>query len=396
MKKVFLTGDWTIWTNLGVQQSRGVVLVPTSGKDGGVFAVEAETGKIVWKAKIPDGAVGLAAVDVNADDVEDALVPSASGLYLLDGKTGKSVVVHSEPMLIGPSPILLDVNQDGMLDWGVAVGAEGKIRDFVLLNGDTQQTIWRFSQEHPIFATPALWDVNEDGVEDVLLVTGYGKAIALNGKTGEMLWGTTIDHRVDSAPIVGRISAGRQVGLGFGAYDRNFYMLDARTGAMLWKYLARAQVEHAAAFWDIDADGFPDAIFCDRLGWVYAVKGNTGTLLWNSLLHYKQCNTSPLVVDYNADGIPEVWAGDQQGWLYLMSGRGPVITSLHQFPIAPTISSTPVFLRTPAGKHILAVPAKEGGKTALFLHPLLPRFSPSALGWWKYRGDFRNAGFIPR
>ncbi|MHA2609419.1 MAG: outer membrane protein assembly factor BamB family protein [bacterium JZ-2024 1] len=391
-RKVLLSGEWTKWTHIVVQSSKGILLVPTAGEEGGLFAVDAESEKIQWKAKIPHGAIGLAAKDVTGDGVEDAFVPTREGLYLVNGRTGKAGKIFDEPLAPEPSPLLYDVNKDGKADIGVAANPQPGIWEFVLLDGVTYQPIWRANLEAPLYATPTLWDINKDGVEEVLIVNGYGKAMSLNGTNGKRLWENALEHRVDSAPVVAKLSGKGEIGLGFGTYDKTYYMIDVEKGTIIWKYRAREAIENASSLADIDGDGFSDVVFCDRAGWVYAVKGNTGQLLWNSLLFHKKCTTTPLVIDYNADGLPDVWAGDSMGWLYILAGRGPVVTSLRQFPAVPTILATPVFFQSPSGRFLLALPSQEKDKPALLFFPLQPQFSPSPRGWWKYLGPQSNAG----
>ncbi|MFN4182500.1 MAG: PQQ-binding-like beta-propeller repeat protein, partial [bacterium] len=251
---------------------------------------------------------------------------------------------------------------------------------------------WRADLEAPLFATPAMWDINKDGVGEMLIVNGHGKAMGLNGVDGKRLWENAIEHRVDSAPVVAKLSGKGEIGLGFGSHNKTYYMLDAERGTVIWKYQAREVIEHASSLADIDGDGFSDVVFCDRAGWVYAVKGNSGKLLWNSLLFHKKCTTTPLVVDYNSDGLPDVWVGDPVGWLYILAGRGPVVTSLRQFPVAPAILATPILFQSHSAGFLLALPSQEKGKPALILLPLQPQFSPSPKGWWKYLGHQRNAG----
>ncbi|MFN4182116.1 MAG: hypothetical protein ACK4G3_02745, partial [bacterium] len=38
-RKVVLSGEWTIWTHIEVQSNRRILLVPTAGEEGGLFAV---------------------------------------------------------------------------------------------------------------------------------------------------------------------------------------------------------------------------------------------------------------------------------------------------------------------------------------------------------------------
>jgi len=76
------------------------------------------------------------------------------------------------------SPVIVDVNKDGVLD--VIYGSKFDQKLYVL-RGDTGAKIWSYTLSHQIDASPAVADVDGDGVMDIVLGDKNGKVYALSG-----------------------------------------------------------------------------------------------------------------------------------------------------------------------------------------------------------------------
>lgn len=56
--------------------------------------------------------------------------------------------------------------------------------------------------------------------------------------------------------------------------------LNGKNGSQLWQIPSRSQVYTSAQFSDLDDDGLPDVIIGGRDAQLWAIKGNTGNILW--------------------------------------------------------------------------------------------------------------------
>jgi outer membrane protein assembly factor BamB len=63
-------------------------------QNGWVYALNSETGKILWSNQMPRGIVlgGVVTADLG-NGRQDVIVPTTSGVYILDGKTGKPMAI---------------------------------------------------------------------------------------------------------------------------------------------------------------------------------------------------------------------------------------------------------------------------------------------------------------
>ncbi len=107
------------------------------------------------------------------------------------------------------------------------------------------------------------------------MVVGYGGfggavcgggVVAYRGSDGAMLWHFDLKrfskrehfyarlHSVFSSPAVADVDGDGKMEVGFGAFDRNIYLLNA-DGTLRWYYHAADTVWSSPAFADVNADG---------------------------------------------------------------------------------------------------------------------------------------------
>lgn len=126
----------------------------------------------------------------------------------------------------------------------------------------------------PVFSSPAVGELYGNGIPYV--VVGYGGlttrnegcdggVVAIRGTDGRLAWRFStkaFDRKVHifsrhfgvlSTPALADVDGDGRMEIGFGALDRNVYLLDAR-GRVRWYYLAADTVFSSPAFANIDAD----------------------------------------------------------------------------------------------------------------------------------------------
>ncbi len=192
--------------------------------DSNLYALDKETGKMVWKLSVAGGEMGSPAVyrDViyvtNYNNTLLALNPDGTELWRY--KTDKPI--SHRRVCIADDTIYFSCH-----DWTLnALNLEGKL-------------LWKFRMGGHAFITPAVHD------NVIYFGSTDNRFYALNAKTGRKLWDFKRSAYIISDPIIykGMVY--------FGCWDCNFYCLDLK-GKLIWKYqtstgnMAVIQVEAAS------------------------------------------------------------------------------------------------------------------------------------------------------
>jgi len=234
-------------------------------KDGFLYAVNMETGKLVWKYEGP-GALMFPGMPTVADGKVYATTgqeatytgkPGASEFACLDAFTGKlfwklpleafapreSVAIAYGKLYMVPGSVTTAV--DSMS------GGEYSTLHQVWAFGTTDWPMWRHDAAHsgadqsgPANLT-LLWKFKTDGAVVSSPSIAYGNAYfgsqdgniyALNARNGVLLWKHKTESSVKSSPAVayGRVYTGTD--------DGNIYALDAFNGSIVWSAYAGGKV----------------------------------------------------------------------------------------------------------------------------------------------------------
>jgi outer membrane protein assembly factor BamB len=141
--------------------------------------------KKTWQVQASEVGVGSPRLtDINNDGVVDIILGAGfewsesedSSLMAIDGKTGDRLWRSIVPEAAYATPILVDVNGDGILD----ATASGRFSDVLMLNGANGDILWQLSKQNPDidllpcnFNSPSILpDLDNDGVADFAVVQG--------------------------------------------------------------------------------------------------------------------------------------------------------------------------------------------------------------------------------
>lgn len=235
-------------------------------ENGEVFALDAETGELVWQAKVPGEVISKPALDSNL-----VIVNTASGVLIaLDINSGEEVwkVDQSVPPLT-----LRGVSGVTAMAGGVFVGlASGEVGVFIV---DSGQQGW---------------------------VTEIGEA------SGSTELQRIVD--VDVTPII----------FGDKVYaistNGNLAAIDLQSGRALWK-------RKYSSYRQLTLDG--NRIFAtDIQGHVYAIDRNSGSELWSQLALTNRGTTGAVAVD------DYVVVGDLEGYLHWLDVTDGSIVARYQ------------------------------------------------------------------
>lgn len=315
--------------------------------DNKAYALDAETGCIVWRFDDAEGDIKSA---VTIADNSVLFGTEQNNLYavsLADGTelwsteaTGKifgAVATDNTYAYAGDNTGLISAYliSDGSLAWTYdghniqediiydeddnqtnktlfAVDEYLHVGSIVAIDPDTQTAKWSFSAQSEIAAPPL---VAEDGV----YVPSNEKTLyKLNKWYGVALWTFTAEQSIRSTPVMDEEGI-----LYFGSNDGYFYAVKSADGSLVWKYPVGSEVTAGAA---VD-----DALvyFGAYNHKVYAVDKKTGLLAWqaetenkiqgnlvldNSILYVPSADYS--LYAFDALSGNQLWSYETKGALY--------------------------------------------------------------------------------
>ena len=238
-----LSLKWAFPTNGAIVSSPAVAagVVYAGSADGGLYAVEAATGKLRWRFDAHGGVNSSPAVDGSS-----VYAVSLDGnLYAVDTATGKqrwAFATQGEHRFTAPGVLGTHPSSEIMPDpWDfytssptVAAGivyfgsGDGNI---YAVDASTGALRWSFKTGDVVHSSPT--------VSDGTLYAGSWDTYfyALNAATGELKWKFKTGDDLNTHLMTGipGSAAVANVTVYFGSRDANFYALDAATGALKWK-----------------------------------------------------------------------------------------------------------------------------------------------------------------
>lgn len=357
---------------------------------GAVSALRENTGGLLWQYRT-DGSVYTAPLVVNGVVYVTAYVDNGpSHVYALRASDGKLLWSYTRNSYV-PSPLVVEgvaylASADGLLAalraddgsvlWhreipsGQGVSLAGVVNG--VLYGATYENqgpghveAWRASDGSLLWQSRAslyLLDV----IDGVVYASLGNDVEALQANTGAVLWHTTLDGSPSQMPLivsngvvyatatVNNLSGTTAVPAHGGGYDletiplvpekqftSSVYALRATDGAVLWHYKGQETNGLPSGF--IVSDG---TVFgCTEVvtgvsttggyitaGYVYALQGNTGALLWSYAIPHNQS-----VVITVAHGV--IYVGSDDAFYALQASTGSL---LWRSPLDAAVTTTPV------------------------------------------------------
>lgn len=125
-------------------------------------------------------------------------------------------------------------------------------------------------------------------------------------------------------------------------FDNQCVKLNATTGAIIWKFSSLENIEAFPLVMDINGDGINECVFGSLDGYVYALKGTDGSLVWKTLadaVNGQGVDAFISAADINNDGVVEVLAPVRRGGVAGGGGRVHVLRGTDGANLAQTIDS---------------------------------------------------------
>jgi len=300
------TVKWQFNSNTGFEVPSAPLVDPTNNlvffgtmgyEDSGIpspfYALNAQTGQLVWSEILPWNNFGFPTLAFNTIYIGASHEGSTGMLNAIDELSGHLLWQHATNGGVWGA-VAADTSTGAVF---TGVGNPGN--QVLSLNALTDALNWSYSVPN----SPG----DDDMGSGIAVANGLvfansknGSLYAINENNGTLKWttliGTTNNGNV-SSPTIGPDGT-----LYVGSLDGNLYAINSSTGAVLWKALVGGGIDSSPAI----ANGV--VYFTSFNQNIYAVNASTGAILW----HYsmiKLSYTSPIIVN---------------GWLYSASTSGRV------------------------------------------------------------------------
>jgi len=315
-----------IWTFASADEIRGTALynrgiVYFGSYDHHLYAVNAETGKIVWKYKTDGGIVSRPAIAEDSvfigseDDrlhVLSARTGSLLWTYYTKGPIRSSPFVAHGHVFIGSDDMSLHaVNINGGRGiWQIDTIAEIRSTPFV-----TQEEVyagnesgefycmdfrggikWRYKAKRAITSSAVV----ADGLVFFCSLDTY--IYALDAKSGYLIWRFKMDKGSISSPCVAENL------LYTGAIDGNIYCVNINTVKEVWRFQTENQVTGSPIV-------FEEELYCGSVdGNLYCLDRQTGQLHW-------KFNTNQPITATPAASNDRIYIGSTDHLLYALPAK---------------------------------------------------------------------------
>ncbi|WP_435143758.1 PQQ-binding-like beta-propeller repeat protein [Halobaculum sp. P14] len=303
-----------------------------AGTDGELHAVDAASGRSLWRSRLREGESPLISSTPAVADGRVYLGANDGRVYALNASDGShewSYVLESDGWVGAPPTVVEDTayvasnNSEG--------DSQGTIAALDAATGTEQ---WRLPLDGDVESAPAV----VDGTVYVSVATaGVDNLLAIDAKTGGRRWGFSAQLRVPGAPAVvdGTVY--------FGDEDGWLYALDAKTGEIEWQTTPAVGLGPVASspavteemLYVTDKDEY--ILKFDRK--TGKIRGSMELASGSGTTIQEGLSSSPVVVD----GIIYVGGGDQgsstEGTLYALT---PSMKPVAAVSVGTAMNSTPV------------------------------------------------------
>jgi outer membrane protein assembly factor BamB len=300
-------------------------VVYTQDLQSNVYAVELDSGRVLWTKGYGESDIGPNGVNVVDERVFGA---TATRAFALDAKTGRELWGTTLVRHPGDTIDMAPGYKDGTLYVSTAVSGPGAVGTLWALDAETGKPRWSWEQ------VPAdLWghpEINSGG--------GMWHPPAFDGE------GNLYASIANPLPFPGRVAwpwgASRP---GPNRWTNSLVKLDARSGKLLW---GRQVLPHDVYDWDLEGptildrvDGRLIALTSGKMGFVYAFDAGDGTLLWKrSVGQHNGHDRDNLLAMRAPERLPKLPQRILPGWwggveTQMASDGRTVFVPVNDFPI---------------------------------------------------------------
>jgi outer membrane protein assembly factor BamB len=284
------------------------VIVPSSCNPK-TYCFNGMNGALVWQTNTRGSDSPPVVVDLDQDGHNEILHGEFGGwvrcIHASSGLTKWELLVDADSW-VQTAPTIVDVNQDGILDFVVATwGFSGNSRMYAY-HGITRALLWSIPMADVVYHGTAVADLDGDGKPELVIGDYSGKLHVVNAEDGTYSWSYQADYYIGAPPIIGDINGNGHCEIILVSWFKVIAL--NHLGGTVWQYSipSYGNAFRGVVLADITNDSLPEVIFGSDNGSVYAVRGTNGTLLWSIDLkaHYGsdfEIDHAPVIADFNGD-----------------------------------------------------------------------------------------------
>lgn len=282
------------------------------------FCLNGLTGAIEWQANTRGSDSPPTIADIDNDQKPEILHGEFGGYVIcLNGEDGSQAWELAVDLnsWIQTAPVILDLDQNGQLDFVVANWNFGTDHKIFAFRGDNQVKLWDNDLPNDYMYHGASYaDLDKDGKPELAIGSYDGKLYVLNGENGSLLFADSVPspQYVGAPTSIGDLDLDGNLDIVY----IDWYTMKAitATGSTIWTYTipSFATSFRGVALSDITGDDTLDVLFGTSKGQVIALNGARGNLIWSFDLeaHYGQAfdiDHGPVVADFENDGELDVF-----------------------------------------------------------------------------------------
>lgn len=272
---------WSYQTKNGIKNqmviSEGIIIA--TDVQGFVYALDIETGKIVWEKDLNYNRLPAL---ISGAVANDNVVYTGFGntLSAIDTRTGKTLWINQEwnggqgstPTMTIAGNILITSS-----NWGALYGHEIKTGKLAWKRGDSGL---RFRNGNVLYKENTLWVAENDGND--------GTVHLLDPETGKTIKtiNTYMNNKSTTTPVV------TDTNIFVAGSDPGIASIDRKTGKKIWEYEVLPAIFYTPQYFSDQQRSIEstpilagdELIFGAMDGWVYKLNASTGALTWKKYL----------------------------------------------------------------------------------------------------------------
>lgn len=273
-------------------------------------------GKQVWQVALGEACNWSAATvaDVNGDGKAEVLQAAESGtIWAMDALTGKEVWRHKATAGTGASISVGDLDGDGKPE--VAEGLEDG--NLLVLRGDGSE-LWTRKLGDTLSSAPVIFTAG-DGAGRIVGAADDGQVFCVDAKGAE-LWRRPAGADMDASISVGDMDLDGRADIFLVTMAGVIMRLD-EGGSVIWTLNMQTRTDAAGAIADLDGDGRLEYVMCTHNALLLALN-NAGEIVWQYQMPvHIAYNATPTFgkVSKQSAGRDMAVAGGDSGWFFLFS-----------------------------------------------------------------------------
>ena len=314
------------------------LIFSTYWNDSTVYCLNAESGSLKWKHKLPGPSggcndAGPLIFDPFGNGNYKVVIPGScmDTTFCLDADSG---YVQWKTVSGGGDspPSCADIDHDGNIE--VLHGTfDGHVACF---DGKTGTLKWKVLADTnaAIESEAAIMDAEHNGTLDFVVATwdftnDSNRISCFRGSDHSLVWSSYLPKNLlYHGTAFGDIDHDGKYELTIGDYDGYVYCLNAEDGSQVWKDTASVYVGAPTTLADLDNDGFLDVIYCD--GYSVIAKKHDKTLLWAYPISGQGSFRGVAVADVNNDNYLDVTFATGDGQIISLNGQnGSIIRTVN-------------------------------------------------------------------